>query len=103
MAPCSYPALPFQSAIGVESLSCPPIASNKLKWIPGLGLQSSGIAEIISSQIDALGENENRTPKLRLGGQERPFAGRRPSEVELTDRSVLKGETNERPNPIYDI
>jgi hypothetical protein len=70
MAPCSYPALPFQSAIGVESLSCPPIASIKPKWIPGLGSQSSGIAEIISSQIDALGENENRTPGLRLGGQE---------------------------------
>jgi hypothetical protein len=72
MAPCSYPALPFQSAIGVESLSCPPIASNKLKWIPGLGSQSSGIAEIISSQIDALGENENRTPGFRLEARNAP-------------------------------
>jgi hypothetical protein len=31
------------------------------------------MAEIISSQIDALGENENKTPGLRLGGQERPL------------------------------
>lgn len=99
MAPCSYPALLFQSAIGVESLSCPPVASKKLKWIPGLGLHSSGIAEIISSQIDAFGENENKTPGLRLGGQERSFAARGLSEVELAGRSAFKRERLKAPNP----
>ena len=57
--------------------------------IPELGLHSSGIAEVISSQIDALGENENK--RLDSGSEARnaPFAARGLSEVELADRSAF--------------